>query len=517
MDSQTQSTQSIAEIRRRSTLPDIRSVESFGPYDVEGGCVFDMDSLTTITQKGTRKINLTAFAEYLRCLWYVTDDGSSANGSKKWYHFNGRWFEEIGEDAMGEVIQKTWKRIGFDSDCPTSLKRNIISVWKDDSKWSDIAGGKLNESRYGGWIVPFRNGIYNVVQDELYPFTPYLFIDHVLNTDYKPMEHHPVEEVYKGMIPDEATRRVLFEAIGYTLYSRLMFPASIFVLVGAGGSGKSTLMSVMTRLIGPGFVAGLTPMDLSEKFGPVDLIGKVANLCTESARDAGDRRIVSTDILKSLSAGDYISVDKKYEAMQSFRNEAKLWFAANSMPDLGKFDDGLRRRVHIFPMVETDWVSDDAMNLLYSEEGIAWLAFTALDKYISFLIADSRNFEDSRFMAAYKNDFNMEDPFLVNLEEMFDTLDAEELRHRICDGAPMYLDELYDNYSRILSESGGKRGTSPPRFSVRLKTDYRIATRPKYFTGSDGKRFKRMMLVRMDSSGDIEDRMFSDGALYEAA
>lgn len=480
------------ELRERGTLPSTVPPRSFQPWGIEYTDTFDYQSLVRANQKGTMEADIVAIAGYLRSRWFVTV-------GKEWYHFNGCYFEQVDVEDLEATIQKALDNVpGFNQKAIFNVKKNAISAWKDNSEYSDMPiPDDFDSTPYEGWAIPFRNGVYNVVDDEMYPFTPYVFFDYMLDVYYEPKEQHPVEEIYRKIVPNADTRRVLFEAMGFTMFSPYMHPESIFAVIGGGGSGKTTLLQIMTDIIGVRFVAGLTPLDLSERFGPVALRGMKANFCTESARDPGDRRIVHADTLKKLSSGDLVSADEKYKGMQRFYNTAKLWFAANGMPDLGFNDSGVGRRLHIFPILETDWVCDEAFELLYSDEGKSWLAFTALSAYVAFIQSGALTFEDSLQMLSYKSDFDMEDPFLAYFNHRFGTLEAEELRVCLCDSAVTYLDEVYTEYrTQAENESRNPKILSKVQFSIRLKTDFGITTKKVKVSRGDGERADRRELVR---------------------
>lgn len=483
------------ELRERGTLPSTAPPKRFQPWGIGYTDTFDYHSLVKINQKGNMVADVVAIAAYLRSRWFVTV-------GKEWFHFNGCYFEQVDTEDLEAAIQKALDNVpGFDQRAIVNVKKNAISAWKDNSEYSDMATpSDFDSMPYEGWAIPFRNGIYNVVEDEMYPFTPYFFFDYMLDVDYEPMEGHPVEKIYEQIVPNADTRRVLFEAMGFTMFSPCMHPESIFAVIGGGGSGKTTLLQIMTDIIGVRFVTGLTPLDLSERFGPVALRGMKANFCTESARDPGDRRIVHADTLKKLSSGDLVSADEKYKAMQRFYNTAKLWFAANGMPDLGFNDSGVGRRLHIFPILDTDWVCDEAFELLYSDEGKSWLAFTALRAYVAFIQSGALTFEDSKQMLAYKSEFDMEDPFLVCFERRFETLEAENLRMCICDNGPIYMDEIYESYLDLLNsaEFKGAKLLTPTQFSIRMKTDFGITTYVRKVPRGDGTRVNRRELVRQN-------------------
>ena len=98
------------------------------------------------------------------------------------------------------------------------------------------------DSDYNGNLVPFNNGLYNIDEDILLPYTEFIFQTTIFNCRYDPsIRSHPVEDIYKRIIPDEKTLNFFYEAVGYTLFHKGMNPPSVFLIYGPGNTGKSAL------------------------------------------------------------------------------------------------------------------------------------------------------------------------------------------------------------------------------------------------------------------------------------
>ncbi len=124
------------------------------------------------------------------------------------------------------------------------------------------------------------------------------------------------------------------------------------VLSGDGNNGKSTLIEIMGALLGPTNISYMNMHQLStNRFMPADLQGKLVNLCEETKRgDEGDRMShVDVEVLKNLSAGGTVQAERKGQDSFSFRNRAKMIFAANNPPKFTEAGDALRRRLLVIP------------------------------------------------------------------------------------------------------------------------------------------------------------------------
>lgn len=149
----------------------------------------------------------------------------------------------------------------------------------------------------------------------LLPFTPYMPFTHCLHARYRPLDYHcpTAEKWFARMLPDEDTRRFVYEMIGYILYHRDMaeLPA-LFILFGPGGTGKSTVTKMIARILGPDNYSKLGLTDLANEFTrSSQLAGKMLNICEEASDQS--RRDIGLDVglLKKLSDGDEVAFNNK--------------------------------------------------------------------------------------------------------------------------------------------------------------------------------------------------------------
>ena len=153
------------------------------------------------------------------------------------------------------------------------------------------------------------------------------------------------DEFLQVCVPPYA-RLLLEQWIGYSLTYDTRWQQMMWI-TGPGGTGKSTLLSLMDGLLGAS-ASHVALEDMQNLQSPklVDLIGKTSNL-------AGDSRFMKLDdapILKTLTGGDVLQVRQVYSTAISFKNTAKLTFATNRMPDFRDSSGGMARRVRIIDM-----------------------------------------------------------------------------------------------------------------------------------------------------------------------
>lgn len=200
--------------------------------------------------------------------------------------------------------------------------------------------------------IAFRNGVYNIENDELLPFSPDFIITNKIEWDYNPNAYNELADhtLDKISCNDESIRSLLEECIGYTFYRRSEI-GKFFMLTGDGSNGKSTYIDLFKTILGEKNIVALELQELAERFKTAEMFGKLANI----GDDIGDEFVANTAVLKKLATGDRLNVERKGQNPFDFNNYAKLIFSANSIPRMGKGKDNgaLLRRMIIIPFNAT--------------------------------------------------------------------------------------------------------------------------------------------------------------------
>jgi P4 family phage/plasmid primase-like protien len=169
----------------------------------------------------------------------------------------------------------------------------------------------------------------------------------------------------------------MWEVIGYLLMSGNPLHKMI-MLFGRGFNGKGTLLRVITALLGEPNVSAVTLHALSEeRFAPIRLLGKTANICG----DIDARYIEHTGMLKQLTGEDLISGEHKFRDSATFTSWAVPVFSANEIPASSDTSLGWRERWEVFhfPRTFAPGPSMEAALMTEAElEGIAAHGVTAL-------------------------------------------------------------------------------------------------------------------------------------------
>ena len=123
---------------------------------------------------------------------------------------------------------------------------------------------------------------------------------------------------------------LLYEIVGYTLYTKGYPFSKAVMLVGEGSNGKSTYLALLKSVLGSRNVTSITLQEIAtDKFAGGELFGKLANIYA----DLPQEMLRQTGRFKILTGEDYVCFDRKYAKRRvCFTNYAKLVFSCNKLP-----------------------------------------------------------------------------------------------------------------------------------------------------------------------------------------
>jgi len=194
--------------------------------------------------------------------------------------------------------------------------------------------------------INLLNGILNVYTKELEPHNPKYNFLYKLNINYNPSTKCPNIMKFLKEICSHDNKKLLclVEFLGFCLISS--YPIKKFLMIlGKGDNGKSTLEYVIRRFIGnEKNVTGLTIQDICDtQFLASRLYGKRLNIRGEMRQ----LKLSSIEMLKSLTGGDIVTVDRKNRDMIDLHPSCKFVFHFNKLPllDLRSMDNQSWKRI----------------------------------------------------------------------------------------------------------------------------------------------------------------------------
>lgn len=270
-------------------------------------------------------------------------------------------------------------------------------------------------------IINFKNGLFDVNTKEFKEHTPDFFSINQLNVDLN-LTAEPVEAIDNVLnklscnIPKR--KQAILEMIGYSMTTSVKFQKA-FVLYGkTAGNGKSTLINIISDMIGKSNIGYVTLDDLSNnKFASSGIKGKLLDIGSEMTKEY----LKDVSAFKQWITGDELEVEEKFKAKQTINPYAKFIFNANELPKVADKTNGFYRRIHIIPF-EAQFSKEDNKNFnfdaLVTPQALEYFARISLEAYMNMKL-DFANYEESDAeVEQYKIENNNVLIFLNDIEYM---------------------------------------------------------------------------------------------------
>ena len=270
--------------------------------------------------------------------------------------------------------------------------------------------------------IAFRNGVYDMGEERLLPFSPDLVITNQIPWNYNENAYSEAVDKTLNKIAcnDEKIRHLLEECIGYCFYRRAEL-SKFFILTGERNNGKSTFLEMVKTLLGQENVSALDLEDMNERFAIAGMFGKLANIGDDISDEFLHGRGVS--MLKKVVSGNMVKAEFKGQDAFFFNPYVKLLFSANDIPRTKDKTGAVLRRMVIIPF-NARFTKDDPdydpyiIYRLRTEEAMEYLVQIGLDGLFDVLqnnaFTESQKVEEA--IREYEEDNNPILLFIKNAE-----------------------------------------------------------------------------------------------------
>lgn len=283
-------------------------------------------------------------------------------------------------------------------------------------------------------LVPFKNGTYNILTNEMKPHNPENFI--LISYNYKlDMSGTPTpatDKFFHDFFGDAALFMKQF--IGYTFYRSHAPAQDLVFLYGKGGEGKSSFLNMMAEnYITRENRTALTPQMLTtDKFAVVELLGKALNVSGDIDKDY----ISQTGILKQLTGGDAVRGEFKGIQGFTFVSHSKHIFSMNEFFHFKDMSPGFADRLTVVPITignqrlegATFW---DNQDLGAMEKESASFVYQCIQEFKKIFNGKKANFTRSKEMAATKSDWLFDNDRIAQFLFECCVIDTAETRGEI--------------------------------------------------------------------------------------
>lgn len=251
------------------------------------------------------------------------------------YMFNGTYYKAVRELDLEQLIHKE-----LNKNISKAGRREIVEFLKIKTQIP------IEEFDKDWYKIACKNGILNIVTGELTMPTKTDY-----NTIYIPYEYVNNEELYSPRIDqfmkdvtggDPIKMQFLYQIAGYCLLKKNIFE-KFFIFQGEGGTGKSTYMNLLHKLVGGD--TNCSHVSLSEMDKDYYLATMVSKLLNIDDDVVDTKTLENTGRFKSIISGNIISVRQIYKEVMSFVPYATCVFSCNRLPRIMDKTSGLYRRI----------------------------------------------------------------------------------------------------------------------------------------------------------------------------
>lgn len=328
-------------------------------------------------------------------------------------------------------------------------------------------------------FIPFATKIYDLEADRFLDYSPeYVFLNR-FPYDYKP--DAPICETVPGTISriaggDQEIIDLLYEAMGNCFYLLNSYRGAIMLYGPNGSNGKSTLLNMITQLVGEENASFLSLQNMAERFKLIGLYGKAVNI----GDDISSNYIPDTEQFKMLVTGGNLSAEHKGQDAVDFKPYAKLFFALNGLPPVNDRSRAYFDRVLLVPLTQ-DFSKNKDVSLKdkhWSQEEMEYLTRLAMDG-LKRLIKQGDFTRPECVVEALAEYAEENNPVIGFLEE-----------YKNLEGVPTAL--AYSDFCRWCENNGHRNRLTRTRFTREVMQQTGLINgkiRHDYFGGDSGRCF----------------------------
>lgn len=210
--------------------------------------------------------------------------------------------------------------------------------------------------------VLLKNGVLNTENFEFTKHDPERYFLLQVPVKYDTDADCPkFKNFLEEVLPNKIERDTIIELFGYCLVKNYSIQ-KWFMFLGEGSNGKGTLLSTLRTFLGAENISAVELQEFEKPFSIAELYGRLANI----VGDLSAKELYHSGRLKSLTGGDLLLAEKKFQNPFNFVNHAKLIYSANELPKTFDGTMAFWRRVMLINFTET-FTNDGDIKDLWKE------------------------------------------------------------------------------------------------------------------------------------------------------
>ena len=250
------------------------------------------------------------------------------------YRFNGTYYKAITDLELEQMIH-----FELNANLSKAARKEIIEFIKIKTQTSIE---NFNKTWYK---IAVKNGILNLVTGELEQanktdintiFIPYEY-------DNDPVYSPRIDQFMKDITNADPIKMLfLYQIAGYCLLKKNLFEKFV-ICKGEGGTGKSTYMNLLHKLVGGDMnCSHIGLADFDKDYYLASTVNKLVNIDDDVV---DGKTLENTGRFKSIISGNIISVRQIYREVMDFIPYITCIFSCNRLPRIMDKTSGLYRRM----------------------------------------------------------------------------------------------------------------------------------------------------------------------------
>jgi P4 family phage/plasmid primase-like protien len=210
---------------------------------------------------------------------------------------------------------------------------------------------KLDNNKY---LIALKNGVYNLETHVFRKGVPDDYISLKANVSYDPnCKYNELDDFLNKILPVPELKKFVLKLLAVSLSG--IFLQRIFICIGVGSNGKTTLLDLMEQILGSDFYANvhhtLITKGKSNSSGPSPELAKTKGKRLIFMEEPDTRDRLNVGQLKWLTGGGHITARFLQENEIEFSPFYKIFFLVNNEPHIDSTDYGTWRRILCIPFI----------------------------------------------------------------------------------------------------------------------------------------------------------------------
>lgn len=301
-------------------------------------------------------------------LWTIGTDTTLRSWRDQWMVWGGCDWREVETQTIKKNIQDRLEDAKFVRKGEKDDDYQVLDWDPSIGKINEVVGAIKNvtlldastepnswlDGRSASRMVAFQNGLLDIKTRKIYPASASYFNTTSLPYDYAETDAPPAEwlKFLASVWPDDqGAVSTLQEWFGYVLSGQTNFQKAL-MLIGPPRSGKGTIATVLTSLLGQRNVLGVGMSSFTSEFGLQEIVGKSLTVIGDGRAPSRDREMVVEKIL-NIVGEDVMTVNRKYRAPYNGKLATRLMLLSNEIPQLSDPSGALASRFIVLSFSES--------------------------------------------------------------------------------------------------------------------------------------------------------------------